>query len=173
MAYIMKYNKKFVIVGSMNALNYKETTKLIVEKKIWFGNNNLKEFNNSDKSKTKFGNINWYTNLDYSLENRKLFLSKSYKKEPDLYKKADNMDVLVINKTKDIPYDYEYAMAVPISFMNKYNPNQFEILCDSRYYHKGWDKACDLILDGKITFRKLIIKNKHPEMNENNDNWRI
>lgn len=110
----------------MNAISYKKIFKLIKDNNIWLGNNYIKEFKTPDGSIKKFGNINWFTNLTH--KKRNLFLD-SYKQYNKLdYPKYDNYDAIEVSKVIDIPVDYYGVMGVPISLLDKYNPEQFEIL---------------------------------------------
>lgn len=140
---LFKYDKKFIIVGSKNAITYKEIFKLIKENKLWLGNGfaagnayfrippeHARSFASGvyDKSTglVKFRNVGWFTNLDIAKRHEELVLFKSY--SPAEYPKYDNYDAIEVSNTKDIPCDYFGAMGVPITFLDKYNPNQFEIL---------------------------------------------
>ena len=125
-AQLFKYDKKFVIIGNQNAITYKEIFKLIKENKIWLWNTFPKEFREPDGNMKKFWNIAWFTNLDYTKRHEDLILYKKYN-ETD-YQKYENYDAINIDKIKDIPADYTGAMGVPITFLNKYNPDQFEII---------------------------------------------
>lgn len=139
-AQLIEYDKKFIIIGSLNAITYKEIFKLIKENKLWLGYGfsggnayfktpNIKEFANGvyneETGLVKFRNVAWYTNLDYEERHKDLLLHKKY--NPKEYPKYDNYDAINVDKTNDIPMDYKGAMGVPISFLDKYNPEQFEI----------------------------------------------
>jgi hypothetical protein len=130
-----------VIIGSQNAATYKEIFKLIQDNKIWLGYGfkagnaffetpHPKEFAkgvyNEKTGLVKFRNVHWFTNLDISKRHEDLILYKTY--SPEEYPKYDNYDAIEVSKTKDIPMDYDGAMGVPITFLDKYNPDQFEIL---------------------------------------------
>ena len=141
---LIEYNKKFLIIGNMNAITYKEIFKLIKEGKIWLGcsiRSGDREFgipkdypltaasSRIDDKGNKFikvKGVRWFTNLDYKKRHEDLILYRTY--NPDEYPKYDNYDAINVDKTKDIPLDYKGAMGVPITFMDKYNPEQFEIL---------------------------------------------
>jgi len=128
MAQLIEYEKQFLIVGSLNAVTYKEIFPLIKDNKIWLGHNNgAKEFNNNVGNIVKFGNIGWFTNLETKKRYEDLILYKKYYGNEAEYPKYDNYDAINIDKTKDIPCDYYSNMGVPISFLDKYNPEQFEI----------------------------------------------
>jgi hypothetical protein len=132
-AVLMEHGKKFLIIGNKNAITYKEFFPLLKEDKVWIGYNNVKEFMQPDKSIKKFGNIGWYTNLDIQKRHEKIVLWKNYM--PEEYPKYDNYDAINVNKVSEIPVDYDGVMGVPITFLDKYNPEQFEIVT----FRKGED----------------------------------
>ncbi len=140
-AQLIEYDKRFVIIGSYNAVTYKEIFKLIKENKIWLGygfkagNAYFKVASPREFAKgvfdertglVKFRNVTWFTNLDYEERHEDLILYKTY--TPEAYTKYDNYDAIEVSKTKEIPMDYSGAMGVPITFLDKYNPDQFYIL---------------------------------------------
>lgn len=123
---LMEYDKKFLIIGNMNAITYKEIFPLLKDDTLWLGYMSPKIFIYKDGTKRQFGNILWYTNLDIPKRHEILDLYKEY--NPEDYPKYDNYDAININKVSDIPMDYDGVMGVPITFLSKYNPEQFEIL---------------------------------------------
>ncbi len=139
-AQLVDYNKKFLIIGNLNAITYKECFKLIKENKMWLGyNNGSKSYLVPDdyeqdnifigedgKRYAQMGNTGWYTNLDISKRHELLTLYKKY--SPETYQKYDNYDAINVDKTSDIPLEYGGAMGVPITILDVYNPAQFEIL---------------------------------------------
>jgi hypothetical protein len=127
-AQLAEYDKKFLIIGPFNAVTYKEVFPLIKENKVWLGHNYVKEFLTPDGGIQKFGNVVWYTNLSHNKRNEKLILVEKYEGNEGSYLKYDNYNAINIDKTKHIPMDYDGVMGVPISFLDKYNPEQFEIL---------------------------------------------
>ena len=150
LAQIMEFNKKFIILGNMNALTYKEVFPLIKENKIWLGYRNLGSdmfFEITDEYKKvivkekkegsgwkeidgevmgRVANACWYTNLEHTKRKEKIYLDKTY--NPTDYPKYDNYDAINVNRLEDIPKDYDGVMGVPITYLGKYNPNQFEIV---------------------------------------------
>jgi hypothetical protein len=146
LAQLFKYNKKFVIIGNLNAITYKETFKLIKENKIWLGHSihsGDREFrvpeyyplnsagNRIDEKGNKYirvKGVRWFTNLDYKERHEDLILYKNYYRHENEYPKYDNYDAINVDITKNIPMDYEGAIGVPITFLDKYNPDQFELL---------------------------------------------
>lgn len=142
-AQLMEYEKKFIIIGSKNAITYKEIFKLIQENRVWLGNgfpNGNAFFRipaeysrewangvyNPETGLVKFRNVGWFTNLDFEKRHESLILYKQY--TPEEYQHYDNFDAINVDKVSEIPYDYDGAMGVPITFLDKYNPEQFEIL---------------------------------------------
>ena len=125
-AQLMEYEKKFLIIGNQNALHYKEIFPLVQHNKVWLGYNYVKEFSKPDGTTQKFGNVLWFTNLDIDKRHEKLILYKRYSAED--YPHYANFDGIDVNRVADIPCDYDGYMGVPDSFMNSYNPDQFEII---------------------------------------------
>ena len=141
---LVEYDKKFVIIGNLNALTYRDIFKLIKENKLWFGHSihsGDREFrvpqdyplNAAGSRVDEEGNkyirvkgVRWYTNLDFNERHEDLILYKNY--TPEEYPKYENFDAINVDVTKDIPVDYAGAMGVPITFIDKYNPDQFEII---------------------------------------------
>lgn len=125
-ALLVSYQKKFLIIGNQNATHYKEIFPLIMNNSIWLGYNHVKEFMKPDGSIQKFGNVVWLTNLDIDKRHEEMILYKTY--TPEEYPKYVNFDAIDVGKVADIPCDYYGNMGVPDSFIEKYNPTQFEIL---------------------------------------------
>jgi hypothetical protein len=127
-AQLMEYNKKFIIIGNDNCRTYKEIFPLIKNNRLWCGYNHVKEFLKPDGSTKQFGNVGWYTNLPTTIRKEEILTGKAYSGYESMYKKYDNYDAININKLTDIPMDYEGIMGVPITFIDHYNPDQFEII---------------------------------------------
>ena len=175
---LMNYRKKFLIIGNVNSITYKEIFPLIKSNQIWLGasiHSGDREFRvpdsypleaagcRIDENGTKFirvKGVRWYTNLDYPQRHEELVLYKRY--TPEEYPKYDNYDAINIDKTSDIPYDYEGIMGVPITFLDKYNPEQFEII----KFRKG-DDGKDLSVNGKCPYFRILIRRKGGTPNEN------
>ncbi len=127
-AQLVEYGKKFIIIGNKNAITYKEFFPLLKNDKVWIGHNSVKEFLQGDGSKKKFGNVGWYTNVDIPTRHTPMDLYMHYYGNEEHYPKYDNYDAINVDKVCEIPEDYDGVMGVPISFMDKYCPEQFEII---------------------------------------------
>lgn len=125
---LMEYDKKFLIVGNNNAITYKETFGFIKENKLWQGVNPRGMDFILPNGEKKNVNANWWTNMENEKRNGEIILVRQYKGNELEYPKYDNYNAIEISKVKDIPLDYDGYMGVPITFMDKYNPNQFKIL---------------------------------------------
>lgn len=127
---LMEYNKKFAIIGNMNAITYKEVFPLIKENKIWLGYSQPKIFIQPDGSEKKFGNILWYTNLD--IPKRHVPINSKWKFETGIkmgiYQKYDNYDAWNVDKVAQIPGDFDGVLGVPITFLDRFCPEEFEIV---------------------------------------------
>ncbi len=160
-AQLMEYDKKFLIIWNDNALTYKEIFKLIKENKIWLWYWKVKEFKKPDNSTQNFWNVWWFTNLETTKRNEELILYKKYYWSENEYSKYDNYDAINVDKIANIPMDYSWAMGVPITFIDKYNPKQFEILGMSswniigEYFYGGIH-----IINWKMKYARIFIKNK-------------
>ena len=144
-AQLMEYGKKFLVVGNQNAIKYKEIFPLLKANKVWlgyqFGDMKFRVPDSYEPRETRFwvdengqkwrslGNICWFTNMDIKKRHEDIILYKSY--SPEEYPKYANFDAIEVAKTADIPCDYDGMMGVPITFMDKYNPEQFEIIGSS------------------------------------------
>ena len=162
-----KHGKQFIIIGNTNALTYKETFKMFQEDKIRTGytNFNVGMFFQVPDTYEKFHHVEngrkvarvstscWFTNLAVAKHNEDLILYKHY--TPEEYPTYDNYDAINVNTYTDIPCDYDGAIGVPITFLDKYNPNQFEIV----KFRKGNDDK-DLSINGKCPYFRIIIKKK-------------
>lgn len=134
-ALLLKFNKSFLLVGGLNAATYKDVFMNFKENKLWFGVNSVQNFIDQDGKIRTFGNILWYTNLNHKKLCEKLTLYRKYSESE--YAAYDNFPAIEVGRAADIPYDYNGIMGVPISFLTKYDPEQFEIVgitnCNSKY----------------------------------------
>lgn len=196
-AQLVEYDKKFIIVGHQNAIKYKEIFPLIRDNKLWLGfgfkggaghfiNQHYEDYATATDRKEgmiRVSGVHWFTNLDIKKRHEDLILYKKYSSEE--YPKYENFDAINVDVTKDIPCDYKGLMGVPITFMDKYNPEQFEIIGvgianlgleigiqpykpQHKKYRKEVQKrgAVDgdlyLMKNGEVTvpYSRIIIKNK-------------
>lgn len=180
---LMDYNKKFLVIGNQNALTYKEIFPYIKNNELWLGlsmngsnrwfqapddyevKENAAGYKVIDGKKYYFVNgVTWFTNIPCIAPKQPLILTKTY--NPIYYPHYDNYDAINVDKVKDIPIDYDGVMGVPITFLDKYCPSQFEIL-DARNYtsvDKLKNKSTFLVKDkdsainGKPTYARILIK---------------
>lgn len=188
-AQLMKYEKKFLIIGNQNNVTYKEIFPLLQNDRMWLGMNagsqifevpldfiRQNTFVAKDGKKyAKFGNICWFTNLDNKKRYEELILYRTY--SPDYYPKYDNYDAIDVGRISDIPCDYYGLMGVPITFMIDYSPNQFEVLgltdrnsplctriytrADAKNY-SDLNRRSVLLVNGKykMLFPKILIRRR-------------
>ncbi|MFP3766104.1 adenine-specific methyltransferase EcoRI family protein [Prevotella intermedia] len=173
-AQLMEYGKKFVIIGNQNAITYKEIFPYLRNNEIWigygFGDMGFKVPDYFEPRATRFwiddtgqkwrsfGNICWFTNLDIQKRHDDLILYKRY--NPEEYPKYDNYDAINVNKVKEIPMDYDGVMGVPITFMDKYNPKQFEIVGIDRYVADNPNYGHRFTISGKEIYARILIRRK-------------
>lgn len=172
LAQLMEYQKSFLIIGSKNAITYKEVFPLIKANKLWLGvgfanGNAFFKIPLQDGSTyasgvydpstqlVKFRNCAWFTNLDHKKRHETLPLFRTYKGHEEDYPKYDNYNAINVNKVADIPCDYDGVMGVPITFLDKYNPEQFEIV--------GNEYTLNIIegrgyINGKRLYSRIFIK---------------
>lgn len=186
-AQLIQYEKKFLIIGNINAVSYKETFQLIKEGKIWLGasiHSGDREFGvpndypltaagwRLDEKGNKYirvKGVRWFTNLDYKERHEDLILYKQY--TPQEYPRYDNYDAINVNKTSDIPNDFYGTIGVPITFIDKYNPDQFQIIgiCagnsrvnkfygDIEYIPHPADRGGCPVLNGERVYIRILIR---------------
>ena len=170
MAQLIKYDKKFLIIGNKNVIACKEIFSLIKDNKLWLGisapkaySTPLKEVENEKTQYKengvvyqKFGNHGWFTNIEHSMRNLPLDLYKKY--NPKDYPKYDNYDAINVNKTSDIPMDYDGVMGVPITFLDKYCPTQFEIVGIHGNCYDYTKPLKSLTINGKKVYKRIMIR---------------
>ncbi len=180
-AQLIEYDKKFLIIGNQNAITYKEIFKLIKENKIWLGSSlsyiAFKVPDYYEEKATRFwiddtgqkwrsmGNVCWFTNFDIPKRHEDIILYKNY--SPEEFPKYDNYNAINVNKVSDIPMDYDGFIGVPITFLDKYNPSQFEIFGimntgelnpGIRYENTPHGRP---IVNGKEIYLRILIKKKN------------
>jgi len=170
-AQLVEYDKKFIIVGHQNAIGYKESFKLIKDGKLWLGHGfkggathfinkyyeNYAVAGDKKEGMIRVSGVVWFTNMEHQKRYEKIPLHKKYDK--NIYPTYDNYEAINVDKTKDIPCDYYGDMGVPITFMTKFNPNQFEIV----RFRKGVDGK-DLVYTRngvkKSPYSRIIIRRR-------------
>jgi hypothetical protein len=198
-AQLVKYQKRFLIIGNKNAVTYKDIFPLVRDNKMWLGTTSMNkdllfdvppevahELEATKREGSKYKIVDgvvkarsqavWFTNLTHKKQNERLDLFKKYWKrmsikeglQPDKlkYPTYDNYDAIEVAKTEDIPGDYGGVMGVPITFLDKYNPSQFEILGSNRGINQDPSGVYGRgsVLNGKETFKRIFVRNKHPEI---------
>ena len=181
---LIEHDKQFLIIGNINAITYKEIFPLILENRLWFGCRSLNKdmyFNVTNeykdylvthkKENSAYKTINgvimgrlasacWYTNIEHNKRNKIVTTTYLYYQTPYLYQKYDNYDAIHVEKVAEIPMDYDGIMGVPITFLEKYNPEQFTII---GLFNHGSDGPYDLakpIINGKERFKRIAIKKR-------------
>ena len=182
-AQLVEHDKKFVVIGSMNAITYKEIFPLIKNGRLWLGHGpagrdmlfdvpedyarELVETRREGSAyrlvdgviKGRLGNASWFTNLDHKKRNEELVLFKRY--SPEEYPKYDNYDAINVNKTDHIPEDYAGEMGVPITFLDKHNPEQFEIIgMDRPLITQLTGRQSRFRIEGKEIYARIVIRNR-------------
>ena len=140
---LIEYDKKFLVIGPLNAVKYGEIFPLLMEDKVWLGYTHPKKFLMPSGEFKSFGNVMWFTNLDTYKRHTPLDLRGNYY-APEKYPKYVNYDAIEVGKVSDIPCDYDGMMGVPISFLEKYCPDQFEIV------GMNWSVLADAVLSDDI-----------------------
>ncbi len=176
---LMECEKKFLIVGHQNAITYKEVFPLIRDNKVWLGYGfkggaghffspyeDIAVAGDHRKDMIRVSGVNWFTNLEIPKRHEELDLVCRY--SPEEYPQYDNYDAIEVNKTVNIPYDYAEVMGVPITFLDKFNPDQFEILglmsgAKGENLTNGNDGRPKFYIKGKGVYARILIRNKHPQ----------
>lgn len=168
-AQLIEYDKKFIIIGHQNAIHYKEIFPLIKGNKLWLGygfkggaGHFISKYEDTATAgdhragMIRVSGVNWFTNLEISKRHEDLVLYKVY--SPEEFPKYDNYDAINVNKTSDIPLNYYEIMGVPITFLDKYNPDQFEILGTSTM---DMPKGAPYVA-GKRIYERILIRRRQP-----------
>lgn len=172
-AQLISYDKKFLVIGNQNAIHYKDIFTLIKDNKIWlgykFGDMSFKVPEYFEPKATRYwvdengqkwrslGNVCWFTNLNIQKRQEEMILYKQF--SSDEYPMYDNYEAINVDKTSEIPSDYTGIMGVPITFIDKYNPDQFEIIGTSTI---SMPKGAPYI-NGKRIYERVLIRNKKPQ----------
>ena len=184
-AQLIKFRKHFLIIGSKNAITYKEIFPLIKNNELWLGPgftrgnayfkipcNDSRVWANgvfdADTGLVKFRNVGWFTNMDYAMRHEELPLFKRYYGHEEEYPRYDNYDAINVDKTADIPCDYLEDMGVPITFLDKFNPDQFAIVGATESEGKGFSDGlwrsdsgiAQPLVSGERRYKRLFIKRR-------------
>ena len=184
-ALLVKFKKKFLIIGNQNAITYKEIFPMIVRNELWLGygfqnsdayfslpSGQYKDFAdgvyNAATGLVKFRNLHWFTNMEHDKRNRPYELTGSYEDNPEMYPRYDNYDAIEVSKTADIPQDYFGVMGVPITFLDKYCPEQFELIGATESEGTGFSnglwhddsKYRQATIDGNKVYKRLFIRRR-------------
>lgn len=178
-AQLIEYGKKFLIIGHQNAITYKEIFPLIMNNKLWLGYgfkggaahfvspyDDVASANDHKKGMIRVSGVHWFTNLEIKKRHEELVLYSKYNDSE--YPRYDNYDAINVNKTNEIPMDYDGVMGVPITFLDKYNPEQFEIIGATESEGKGfsngiWNKNSKVaqpLVNGERKYKRVFIRKK-------------
>lgn len=171
---LVNQNKKFLIIGNQNDATCKEIFQLIKDNKVWLGfNSGDMSFKVPDSYQPKkvrywqdetgqkwrsMGNICWYTNLDHNKRHEEIVLYRTY--NPEEYPKYDQYDAIEVPKVSEIPLDYDGIMGVPITFLSKFNPEQFELIGIDRYVEDNPKYGHRFTIKGSEKFARVLIRKK-------------
>ena len=187
---LVEYGKKFIIVGRQMNITYKEFFPLIKENKVWLGYGfkgaaahfitpykDVATASNHKEGMVRVSGVTWFTNLEITKRNEEIDLVCRF--SPDEYPKYDNYNAINVDRTQNIPMDYAGIMGVPLTFLDKYNPQQFEIIWQASgntrasapsdvlkeigYIVHPEDRGGCAVVNGKRQFTRIFIKNKHPK----------
>lgn len=185
-AELVKHGKKFLIIGNWNAITYKNIFNLIKDNKLWIGVNSNRNFSGFivpkhyplhgtearlDENGNRVISTNvtcWFTNIDIKKRHEDLILFKTY--NPREFPKYDNYDAIEVSNTVDIPMDYKGVMGVPVTFVNKYNPDQFKIVGATESEGTGFSAGlwnpksgvAQATVNGRRVYKRLFIRNRKP-----------
>jgi len=179
------YAKSFVIIGHQNAITYKRVFPLIKENRMWLGygfKRNMAHFiapqyedtaSDADhrEGMIRVSGVVWYTNLDHNKRHEEVILVQRYNGNEAAYPRYDNYDAIEVSKSQNIPLDFDGAMGVPITFLTKYNPDQFEIIGATESEGTGFSNGlwqpdsgvAQAMVNGKRVYKRLFIRNRHPQ----------
>lgn len=184
LAQLIEYKKQFLIIGPRNAVTYKEVFPLIRDNQVWLGygfqngnayfatkntNNYAKGVYDEATGLVKFRNVIWLTNMDIEKRHEDLILIKRYSGNEDAYPRYDNYDAIEVDRISNIPVDWDGAMGVPITFLDKHNPDQFQIIGLSA--SAGYDanivgltfigeRDARASVDGQTKYARILIRNR-------------
>ncbi len=187
-AQLAGFDKKFIIIGHQNSITYKDVFPFIKENRMWLGygfKRNMAHFiaphyddtaSDADhrEGMIRVSGVVWYTSLDHNKRHEEMILVQRYHGNEAAYPRYDNYDAIEVSKTQDIPLDYDGAMGVPITFLTKYNPDQFEIIGATESEGKGFSSGlwmpesgiAQAAINGRRVYKRLFIRNRNPLASE-------
>ena len=180
---LMRHHKKFLVIGHQNAITYREIFPCVMRNEIWLGygfkggagsfiNKHYTDYAKAGEHREgmiRVSGVHWFTNLEHDKRHEDIPLYRHY--TPEDFPKYDNYDAINVGKTSEIPCDYDGVMGVPITFMDKYSPDQFEIVGASESEGKGfskglWDEASGVaqpLVCGEKTYKRLFIRRRRKD----------
>jgi len=183
-AQLAEFDKKFILIGHQNAITYKDIFPLIKANRMWLGygfKRNMAHFiaphyedtaSDADhrEGMIRVSGVVWYTNLDHNKRHEEMILVQRYHGNEAAYAHYDNYDAIEVSKTQDIPFDYEGVMGVPITFLTKYNPKQFDIIGATESEGSGFSSGlwnpnsgvAQAAINGKRVYKRLFLRNRNP-----------
>ena len=160
-AQLIQYDKQFIVVGNFNAVATDSVFPLIRDNRLWLGvSPRSMQFIKPDGG-TSTVNATWFTNMFHEKRDEKVFLYKKYVGNEQAYPKFDNCDAIEVSKVVDIPMDYAGVMGVPITFLDKYNPNQFDLIGNEKEVGIRVGRA---LINKVSKYARVFIRNKHPKI---------
>jgi len=187
-AQLAAFDKKFIIIGHQNAITYKDIFPLIRANRMWLGygfKRNMAHFiaphyedtaSDADHREglIRVSGVVWYTNLDHNKRHEEMILVQRYYGNEAAYPHYDNYDAIEVSKTQDLPLDYKGVMGVPITFLTKYNPRQFDIIGATESEGTGFSAGlwkpesgvAQAAINGKRVYKRLFIRNRNPLSSE-------
>ena len=190
---LMEYEKDFIVIGNQNNITYKEIFPYLHNGDAWLGVNNggtmaFKVPDDYEPRKTRFwidddgqkwrsfGNIHWFTTLDHNRRHEEIPLFRRYHDDPSEFPNYDNYDAIEVGRVANIPEDYDGVMGVPITFLGRHNPDQFELLgtsdnglVDDEHKLAHFKRHNEPYIDGKKKFTRLFIRNLKPNVSSDED----
>jgi cytochrome c-type biogenesis protein CcmE len=185
-AQLAAFEKKFIIIGHQNAITYREVFPLIRDNRLWLGygfKRNMAHFiaphyddtaSDADhrEGMIRVSGVVWYTSLDHNKRHEEMILVQRYHGNESNYPHYDNYNAIEVSKTQNIPMDYDGAMGVPITFLTKYNPDQFEIIGATESEGKGFSRGlwkpesgvAQAVISGNRVYKRLFIRNRNPNL---------
>lgn len=183
-AQLAEYDKKFIIVGHQNAITYKGVFPLIKGNRMWLGygfKRNMAHFitphyedtasdTDHQEGKIRVSGVVWYTNLDHNKRHEEMILVQRYHGNEGEYPTYDNYNAIEVSRTQNIPMDFHGAMGVPITFLTKYNPEQYEIIGATESEGAGFSAGlwnpesgvAQAAINGKRVYKRIFIRNRNP-----------